>query len=194
MSKIDIMMLANDFVLEIDQPLVVRLEIAKGMVAAAVEYINSRSKSERETIFNNVMEFAEDRYAMVLPDKVFDSYVAMITRMIRSANYDKRVVIKLETKSIGAGYLTANIGMDLEATATRLGWDTSPVEPEKESVLEAIVDSPSLDNINEFNKLDVPRSGIESPLSPNRNAKFVRKDPRITLALYSWHSSRQILE
>lgn len=189
MVNIDIMALANDFVLETSQPLVVRLEIAKGILAAAVEYINSSSNKERETIFENVIDFGEMKYQMVLPDKVFDSYVLMIQNMLRSSGWDKRLVVKLQTKEVGIGYFTASLAMDLEATADKLGWDTDPVEPEKESILEVVADTPSMDEINELNRLNVPRSFIQSPLSPNRRAEFVRKDTRTSIATHSRHAA-----
>lgn len=189
MVNIDIMALANDFVLETNQPLVVRLEIAKGILAAAVDYVNSKSNKERETIFEKVVDYGEMQYSMVLPDKVFDSYVLMVQKMVRNSGWDKRLVIKLQTKEVGIGYFTAALAMDLEATAEVLGWDTNPVEPEKESILEVITDTPSMDDINEFNRLDVPRSLIQSPLSPNRRTEFVRKDTRTRIATYSRHAT-----
>lgn len=194
MVNIDIMALANDFILEENQPLVVRLEIAKGILAAAVEYVNSRSKSERETIFENVVDFGEMKYKMVLPDKVFDSYVEKVRAIIRNAAWDTRLVIKLQTKEVGVGYFTATLAMDLEATAERLGWDTTPAPAEKESVTEKITDTPSMDEINEFDKLNGARSLLQSPLSPNRRAEFVRKDTRVRIATYSRHDTPKAVE
>ena len=194
MVNIDIMALANDFVLEESQPLVVRLEIAKGILAAAVEYVNSRSKSERETIFENVVDFGEMKYKMVLPDKVFDSYVAKVRSIVRNAAWDTRLVIKLQTKEVGVGYFTATLAMDLEATADRLGWDMAPAPAEKESAMEKITDTPSMDEINEFDKLNVSRSLLQSPLSPNRRAEFVRKDKRVSIATYCKHDAPKAVD
>lgn len=65
MVTIDIMALANDFILESSQPLVVRMEIARGFIKAAVEYVNTRDKEQRETIEENIYAYGEDNFGMV---------------------------------------------------------------------------------------------------------------------------------
>jgi len=175
---IDIMALANDFILESSQPLVVRLEIARGFIKAAVDYVNTTDKEVRETIEDNIYCYAEDNFGMVAPDKVFISYVAKIQRILKAAGWDPRVVVKLEHKEVGLAYVTATLTMDLEATATKLGWEMNPTPAEKESIMDVITDTPSMDEINEFNKSSNNGSGIRSPLLSDRRPCFVRKDQR----------------
>lgn len=184
MVTIDIMALANDFILESSQPLVVRMEIARGFIKAAVEYVNTRDKEKRETIEENIYAYGEDNFGMVAPDKVFISYVARIQRMIRAAGWDPRIVVTLAHKEVGLAYVTATLQMDLEATATKLGWDMSPAPAEKESIMEVITDQPSMDEINEFNRSHDSGSGIRSPLLSDRKPKFVRKDQRRNIATH----------
>ena len=177
MVKIDIMALANDFILEADATLMVRLEIARALVTAAVEYINESSGKKRNKIAEDIEDFA-DTYGMSVPDKVFSSYVVMINRMIRSSGWDPRLVVKVDYSTIGVVYTTAVLVMDLEATAERLGWNIAPPVREEEDIMDVVTDTPSMDDINEFNKSDGARAQSIPPLSSNRRAEFVRKDQR----------------
>lgn len=183
MVNIDIMALGNDFILEVNQPLVVRLEIARGFVKAAVDYINEKTKSRREAIFDNVTDYG-DGYGMVMPDKVFESYVKLVNQMLRNSGWDNRLVIKLDYKGPTGLFTKATLVMDLEATAEKLGWEMNPSKLDKEDIMDKVSDTPSVDDLNEFNRLDVPGSGVEPSLSPNRRAEFVRKDTRTNIQNY----------
>lgn len=184
MVKIDIMALADDFILEATVPIMTRVEIARALVTAAVEYINEPSCDKRNVIAEGIEDFA-DTYGMSVPDKVFTSYVTMIQRMIKSCAWDPRLVVKLDFVTAGAVYTTALLVMDLEATATKLGWVTEPDGPvEEEDIMDVVTDTPSMDDINEFNKLNGARAQSIPPLSPNRRAQFVRKDQRRNIQNY----------
>jgi len=181
--KIDIMALANDFILEVDASLMTRLEIARALLTAAVDYVNERNSDNRNKIAEDIEDFA-DTYGMSVPDKVFMSYVQMIARDIKRCGWDPRLVVKVDYATVGVVYTTASLVMDLEATATRLGWNIEPAEPVEEDIMDVVTDTPSMDDINEFNKSDGARAGTIPPLSPNRRAQFVRKDQRRNIQNY----------
>lgn len=184
MVKIDIMALANDFILEADAALMTRLEIARALVTAAVAYINEPNGNKRNKIAEDAEDFA-DVYGMSVPDKVFMSYVTMISRDIKRCGWDPRLVIKVDYTVVGAVYTTASILMDLEATAVKLGWDIAPAEVvADEDIMDVVTDTPSMDDINEFNKSDGARVGTIPSLSPNRRSQFVRKDQRRNIQNY----------
>lgn len=178
MVKIDIMALAGDFILEADATLMVRLEIARALVKAAVDYVNEPNSDKKDQIAEDAEDFA-DTYGMSVPDKVFMSYVDDIQKKMARCSWDKRVIAKLDFVTVGVVFTTALLVMDLEATALRLGWNIEPDGPEEEEdIMDVVTDTPSMDDINELNKLNGARTSTIPSLFPNRRAQYVRKDQR----------------
>lgn len=180
MPSINLLALAESFVLEKSEHIGVRLEIAKSLLSNAVAYVNADDDDKRDEIMQHAIDIGESMYPMVMPDMVFDKCITDVQSLIHNAGWDKRLVVKTTFKAVGGNYFNARIEMDLEATGRKLGWiaeETEEVEedtPQKALATTAIKDNPTLDDINAFNRQTRSRPRAREPKLSDRGGKFIQ--------------------
>lgn len=178
MVKIEMAGLINNLITKENYKPNIKYEIVKGVLKAAVDFINEKDPEIRDQIFNNVLDFGTFEYPMPVPDQLFIEYVSFIKNRIKVSGWDKRLVLTLNFST--TGYRTATIGMDLEATAKRLGWmEEEPESEPEQSIMDRVSDTPTMDEINEFNaKSNVKRREYRAPLYTSRRPVVVQPDKR----------------
>lgn len=176
MLTFDMVAKANNLMIgKIDEPDAGRIEIAKIIFEAAVEIVNSGSSNRRDELTDEIIEFGERGYGMVLPDCVLDSYLAEIQEALKKAHWDKRVVIKIKYFNIGTVLYTASLEMDLEATVEKMGWDKVTVAEDKDHISDVVEDNPSMDTINALNRFDATQRKQRPRVSSYPTSGFVRR-------------------
>jgi len=163
---------------KLDEPTMGRIEIAKIIFEAAVEVINCKRPSRRDELTDEIVEFGETGYGMVLPDCVLDSYIEEIHDDLKKARWDPRIVIKIKYFNIGDALYTATLEMDLEATVEKMGWDRVPIAEDTDHISDVVEDNPSMDTINALNRFDASRRKSEPRISSYPTSGFVRGVPR----------------
>jgi len=179
--SINLLALAESFVLEKSEHIGVRLEIAKSFLTNAVDYVNTADQEKRDEITQHVIDIGETMYPMVMPDMVFDKCINDVQSLIHQAGWDKRLVVKTSFKSVGGNLFSVRIEMDLEATGVKLGWkapeqeeDVNEDAPRKDMATTAIKDNPTLDDINAFHRQARSRTRPRQPQLSDRGGKFIR--------------------
>lgn len=172
----DLVAKANNLMIgKISEPQEGRIEIAKIILEAAVEVINSGSAKRRDELTDEIVEFGENGYGMVLPDCVLDSYIQEIQEDLKKARWDKRLLIKIKYFNISNVHYTATLEMDLEKTVENMGWDKVSGPEDRDHISDVVEDNPSMETLNALNRFDDTRRKRGPSLSSYPTSRFVQR-------------------
>lgn len=176
MLKYDMVAKANNLMIgKIDEPQEGRIEIAKIILEAAVEIINSGSRAKWDELTDEIVEFGENGYGMVLPDKVLDSYISEIRRDLKAARWDPRILIKIKYKNFGPIMYVATLEMDLNGTIENMGYDKVTMPEDADHITDVVEDNPSMETLNAFNRLDAAERQQRPKVLSYPTARFIRR-------------------
>ena len=169
---------ALNLVMERDEPLDSKLVLVKRMIEAAVEIVNDPSKVDDE--IDNLMDSYDGYYGITKPDEIILHYVDVMKKAIKAASWDTRLVVKVKFNEVGNGKALchADLFMDLDTTAEKLGWVAAPEdEDSKEAITEIVSDNPSAEQLHALSR-SVSREGKQrTPVLSDRSPRFVRENP-----------------
>lgn len=171
MIGFDVREIANALIMEKKECLLAKEAIIQELITMAVEIVNH---PHRENSIMDSIEFDfEMEYGIPNIHRLIRKFVDHINKEKDKREWDKRLLVKVEFRSILRSYHRAIIFMDLETTFLLRGNDLLADMAEEQEISELVDANPNLEDLNELlGKID-SESRRKPPVLSNRHKQNV---------------------
>lgn len=189
MSSFDIKQMARELVARGTLPSA-REVIVLRFVETAVDMINSPWQSN--ALLGALSSAYELDYDLINVEQQVLDIVNTIRTDMHKNRWDRRIKIKMDSRTVGRNFHRINILMDLDATLAEALEEDSNYRKSMEvqaSVSDVVIDNPDMDTINELDRVLLGESTPRPKVLSDRLGKFVRDDTRGGLTMCDWKAT-----
>jgi len=189
MSSFDIKQMARELVARGTLPSA-REVIVLRFVETAVDMVNSPWQSNM--LLASLSSAYELDYDLINVEEQVMDIVNTIRADMHKNRWDRRIKIKMDSRTVGRNFHRINILMDLDATLAEALEEDSNYRKSMEvqaSVSDVVIDNPDMDTINELDRVLLGESTPRPKVLSDRLGKFVRDDTRGSLTMCDWKAT-----